>query len=378
MMHDFLANNRRDLIERCRAKVALRPGRAATAQQLENGVPLFLEQLIRTLRVEQTSEPMESRKISGPSGGGVSLSEISVSAAQHGRELLTLGFTVNQVVHDYGDLCQAITDLAYERDAPFLVDEFRTLNRCLDNAIADAVTEFSYQRDFSIADKQAIETNERLGFFAHELHNFLGSAIFAFTAAKVGNLSLSGATGSVLERSLLGMRDRIDYSLAEIGVTAGDVVQSQIFSVADFIVEVKYAADLAARSHGYVLTVSTVDARLAFRADRDLLFSAVQNLLQNAFKFTDLHAAVTLNAHAVADRILIDVKHYGGALPLGNNERMLLPFTQNGEDTTGLGLGLSVARRGVELNDGVLSVRDVPGTGCIFTISLPRHAVTET
>jgi hypothetical protein len=108
----------------------------------------------------------------------------------------------------------------------------------LDNAIADAVTEFSYQRDFSIADKQAIETNERLGFFAHELRNFLGSATLAFTAAKAGDLSLSGATGSVLERSLLGMRDRIDHSLAEIGVTAGNVVQSQLFPVADFIAEV--------------------------------------------------------------------------------------------------------------------------------------------
>jgi hypothetical protein len=36
----------------------------------------------------------------------------------HGRALLDLGFNVSQVVHDYGDLCQAITDLAYERDAP--------------------------------------------------------------------------------------------------------------------------------------------------------------------------------------------------------------------------------------------------------------------
>lgn len=61
MMHEFLANNRQALIERCRAKVAQRPARAATARQLQNGVPLFLEQLIRTLRVEQTDEPMDGR-----------------------------------------------------------------------------------------------------------------------------------------------------------------------------------------------------------------------------------------------------------------------------------------------------------------------------
>ncbi|CAE6862664.1 hypothetical protein R69776_08090 [Paraburkholderia nemoris] len=149
MMHVFLTNNRDALIERCRAKVAQRPAREATVQQLQNGVPLFLDQLIRTLRMEQTSQPMDSRKISGPSGGGASPSEVGKSAAEHGRELLTLGFSVDQVVHDYGDLCQAITDLAFERDAPFLIDEFRTLNRCLDNAIADAVTEFSVSAQFS-------------------------------------------------------------------------------------------------------------------------------------------------------------------------------------------------------------------------------------
>jgi signal transduction histidine kinase len=76
----------------------------------------------------------------------------------------------------------------------------------------------------------------------------------------------------------------------------------------------------------------------------------------------------------VSDRILIDVKDHCGGLPPGNAERMFLPFTQNGEDRTGLGLGLSIARRSVEANNGTLSVRDVPGTGCVFTISLPRYA----
>ncbi|WP_200822316.1 sensor histidine kinase [Caballeronia terrestris] len=376
MMHDFLANNRDTLIERCRAKVAQRPARAATAQQLQNGVPLFLDQLVRTLRVEQSSEPMNSRKISGPSGGGASLSEIGESAAQHGRQLLELGFSVDQVVHDYGDLCQAITDLAFERDAPFQIDEFRTLNRCLDNAIADAVTEFSYQRDSVIANNQALETNKRLGFLAHELRNFLGTATLAFTAAKTGNLNLSGATGAVLERSLFALRDLINDSLAEVRMTAGIAGPPQTFSVAEFVAEVKTAAELAAQARGCGFSVSAVDTRLAVSGDRDLLYSAVANLLQNAFKFTHLHTEVTLDAYAVSDRILIDVKDHCGGLPPGNAERMFLPFTQNGEDQSVLGLGLSIARRSVESSGGILSVRDVPGTGCVFTISLARYAVT--
>src|SRR5471030_3338465 len=221
MMYEFLINNRTDLAVRCREKVALRPGRIASEAQLRNGVPMFLDQLIRTLAIERTSTPMESRSISGPAGGGLALSEMGISAAQHGRELLTLGFSVDQVVHDYGDLCKAITDLAYERDAPFQVDEFRTLNRCLDNAIADAVTEFSYQRDHAVADQQAHTANEQAGFFAHELRNALGTATLAFAAAKAGGLSFSGATGSMLERSLTLLSDLIDNSLAEVRATAG-------------------------------------------------------------------------------------------------------------------------------------------------------------
>jgi hypothetical protein len=101
------------------------------------------------------------------------MSEVGAAAAQHGRELLQHGFTVDQVVHDYGYLCQAITDLAFELDAPTEIDEFRTLNRCLDNAIAGAVTEYSYQRDFIVADKEAYALNQRMGAYARESRNLL-------------------------------------------------------------------------------------------------------------------------------------------------------------------------------------------------------------
>jgi signal transduction histidine kinase len=376
MMHNFLTNNRDELILRCRDKVAMRPQRQATADQLRNGVPMFLDQLIRTLRTEQTQTPQNSRKISGPEGGiGPTLSEVGVTATTHGRELLTLGFSVDEVVHDYGDLCQSITDLAFERDAPFAVDEFRTLNRCLDNAIADAVTEFTYQRDFAVADKQASETNQRLGFLAHELRNALGNATMAYTAMKTGNMVVGGATGAVLERSLVTLRRLIDRSLAEVRITAGDSALYEMFSLANFITEVKNTAMLEAHARGCVLTVTLVDPLLAIDADRDLIAAALGNLLQNAFKYTHQHTEVTLSAYASADRIQIDVSDHCGGLAAGDAEAMFSPFEQRGKDKSGLGLGLSIAKKSVEANGGTLTVRDDPGTGCVFTISLPRHAL---
>jgi len=149
MLHEFLLVNRNDLIARCMAKVLLRPahGRisASPRPRLIHGIPEFIDQLIATLKLEQTATPLQSHRISGPAGGAHPVySDLSEAATLHGRELWLNGFSVDQVVHDYGDLCQAITELAYERKAGISIDEFRTLNRCLDNAIADAVTEFSY------------------------------------------------------------------------------------------------------------------------------------------------------------------------------------------------------------------------------------------
>jgi signal transduction histidine kinase len=373
MMYEFLLNNRSELEKRCRTKVQQRSGRSATEQELKTGIPMFLDQLIRTLLTEQSNKPLDSLKISGPSGGGAALSEVQTSAAQHGRALLYLGFSVDQVVHDYGDLCQAITDLAFERDAPFQVDEFRTLNRCLDNAIADAVTEFSYQRDSEIEAKRNTEAAEKLGYLAHELRNSLGSATLAFSAAKAGNLPLTGATGAILERSLTALRVLIDRSLAEAQSLGTPERQARIFSVGGFIDEIQAAGTLAAKVRGSQFTVGAVDQTIAINGNRELLFSAVWNLLQNAFKFTQVDTEVTLNAYPLADRIMIDIQDHCGGLSLDADTDMFLPFAQYAPDKTGVGLGLSIARECVEFDGGILSVQDIPGIGCIFTVSLPRH-----
>lgn len=373
-MRNFLTNNREELISRCKSKVARRPRRAATEQQLANGIPLFLDQLIQTFAAEEDDKPADSIRISGPSGGGSqALSEMGVAATAHGKELLKLGYTVDQVVHDYGDLCQAITDMAFERDAPFAVGEFRTLNRCLDNAIADAVTEFSYQRDTQIARQQSLDSTERVGFLAHELRNCLGTATLAIHALELGNMTVGGATGSVLKRSLAAMVALIDRALAEVRASVQE--QRQTFSVAAFIKDAETSAQLVAGAARCSFETASVDPLLAIHGNRELLLAALQNLLQNAFKFTHPHTTVALKAHALDDHVLIDVEDHCGGLPPGSASRMFEPFNQHSHDKSGLGLGLSIARQSVEADLGTLTARDVPGTGCVFTIRLPLHVL---
>jgi signal transduction histidine kinase len=109
--------------------------------------------------------------------------------------------------------------------------------------------------------------------------------------------------------------------------------------------------------------------------DREMLFSAVGNLLQNAFKFTRPGTEVTLAAYAAGERIRIEVTDQCGGLPVPASDDMFSAFKQNSDDRSGLGLGLAISRRAVEANLGTLEVRDLPGTGCIFTIDLPKKTL---
>jgi signal transduction histidine kinase len=374
VLHEFLAANRAELIERCAFKVTRRPMPKPANGEAEHGVPLFLDQLIQTLRMEQMADPMRSREVSGPSGGGPVPSEIGTTAARHGVELLEHGFTVGQVVHDYGDLCQAITDLALERTLAVEIDEFRTLNRCLDNAIAGAVSEFARESDRLAAEKDAQALNDRLGLLARELRDLIQTATRAVTAIKAGDVGLAGATGAVLDRSLVGLRTVVDRSLAGVRVMAGMPARRELISLTELIGEVQIAASLEARARGCRLVVSATGLGLAVDGDREMLSAALGNLLRKAFEFAQPDTEVSLAAYSSEDRVLIEVADHCGGRQAGHARRMLQPFTQDATDDASSGLGLAICRRSVAANHGSLRVRDVPDSGCVFTIDLPRHA----
>lgn len=360
MLHDFLASHRGDLIQRCRVKAQQRAEKA-DAPQLQHGIPVFLDQLIKTLKDEQMRYPL--------SKGVLLRADIGASASLHGKDMLSQGFSVNDVVHCYGDLCQSITDLAVESGTPFLATEFRTLNGCLDAAIAHAVSEFSYQNDFISADRHATDAEVRMDAFLDELRNLLGTASLAFSAAKSGGLSASGATGTILERSLQNISHLIDSMGSAEFANPSDVLN--VFALAPFIEEVRGTAELTAQAYGCTLVVQPVDPVLAVKGSRDLLYAALVSLLQNAAEYTLANTEISLVVYARADRIHIDIADHCGGLPPGGAKALL---TQNDTDSRS-GMGLPIARRFVAVSDGVLSVQDVPGVGCVMTISLPRYAV---
>ena len=356
MLFAFIDLNRDLIISRARDRVRSRPWPSVAPGELEHGVPLFLTQLSETLRLETTSAPF-------PAGA------IGATAARHGADLLRLGFTVSQVVHDYGDICQTVTALAVEQGAPITVEEFHTLNRCLDTAIAEAVTEHARVT----AETRSAEEIERLGHAAHELRDTLNTAILAFHALKRGAVAINGSTGAVLGRSLMTLREVIDTTLSEVRLAAGQRSHEGL-SVLAFIDEIAATALLHSEYRHIQFTVEPIDPALSIDGDPQLLTSAVMNLLHNAFKNTPSGGHVMLRARAEAGQLLIETEDECGGIPQSKGDLFQVFGDRRGNDRSGLGLGLSIARKAVRAHGGEIRVRNIPGKGCVFSVELPLAA----
>jgi signal transduction histidine kinase len=356
MLHEFIAMNREAIISRTSERVRTRLWPSVAPGELEHRVPLFLTQLSETLRLETTPGPFAR-------------DAIGATATRHGADLQRLGFTVSQVVHDYGDICQAITALALEQNAAITIEEFHTLNRCLDTAIAEAVTEHARVT----AQTRSGEELERLGHAAHELRDILNTALLGFQLVKQGTVPINGSTGAVLGRSLMSLREVIDRTLSEVRLAAGNQRRARL-SVVAFIDEIAATGMLHSEYRHIQFTVDPIDPALFVDADPQLLTSAVMNLLHNAFKNTPADGRVVLRAHADERRLLVEVEDECGGIPSSKGDLFQVFGDRRGSDRSGLGLGLSIARKAVRAHGGEILIRNMPGKGCVFVIEVPLAA----
>jgi len=357
MLEDFIAAHANAIVERTRQRLQGRVYPSLSPKELEYGVPLFLSQLVETLRLESTPAPFAADAIGS-------------AATRHGAELFEAGFNVSQVVHDYGDICQAITEIAIERHAAITVEEFHTLNRCLDTAIAEAVTEHARV----VERERTVRQTEHLGHAAHELRNMLNTATLAFQTLKRGDVAINGSTGAILGRSLIGMREVVGGALSEVRLAAGKQVRERL-PVTTLIDEIAATGALHSEYRQIEFSsVAAVDPDLAVDADPQLLASAVTNLLQNAFKYTPVGGHVSLHTYVSEGRLFIAVKDQCGGFSQ-DPTTAFQPFgDRRGIDRSGLGLGLSIARKAMRAHNGDIHIENMPGHGCVFTIDMPLAA----
>ena len=168
----------------------------------------------------------------------------------------------------------------------------------------------------------------------------------------------------------MGLRDLVESTLSEVRL-ASNQHRREALLVTPFLNGVAVAAGLQADSRGHSFVVDTGDPSWVVDGDAQLLSSAVMNLLNNALNFTHTGGQVALRALSRDGRLLIEVQDECGGIADSLGDPFQSFQQQRGPDRTGLGLGLSIARKAVRAHGGDIVVRNMPGTGCVFVIDLP-------
>lgn len=291
------------------------------------------------------------------------------SAARYGRELLRLGYTISQVVHLYGIVCQSVMETVTKMDFNIAGPEFRKFNMCFDDSIAAAVTEYEKSK----TDHSRREESEKLGFLVHELRNMVTSAHLSLQMIKKGVVGISGSTGGVLERSLNRMRELIDRTLNEVRMIGQSPTKTKLVRLINVTSEVE-AVILNEAAAKEIMIYIDINPNAEANTNPDDLFSAFSNIVQNAVKFTPQGGKVWIRSVQTENSEIIEVEDECGGLPEGKIDELFNAFVQGGEDRRGLGLGLAIAKRAIKAHGGDILVRDIAGKGCIFSIVLPRIA----
>ena len=210
----------------------------------------------------------------------------------------------------------------------------------------------------------------------HRIDCVLTGAMLTFDAISKGSVGLHGSTGTLHGHTLRRMRVLIDRTLAEVRLGAGANKRERV-AIAELLEEIEVVAMIEANDHDIKLSIDAGRADVVVEADQQILASVVANLVQDAFKYTRRNGRITVRAHTTGERVLIDVEDECGGLPPGKAEDLFLRFEQRSVDRSGLGLGLAISLQGARASSGEIRVRDLPGSGCMFTVDLPRAAPTH-
>lgn len=291
------------------------------------------------------------------------LPERSATACRHGRQRQQLSYSIERISRDFGSISDSVGEIAGREGLSFAADQYRIFNLCLDTAIGDAIEQ--YWKD--AVDEETRSTTERVGVFAHELRNALASARMSYSLLQTGQFGINSRTGEVLGRALARADMLVSRALLEVQVGGHIEAQRKPLRVADVLYSVR---DSMVLERGVVVVVEADDSVEA-DADERLLSSAVSNLVQNGVKFSRANGTVMVRSKLVEQAVCIEVEDECGGLSPGAEDEIFRPFVRKGLDRRGLGLGLTITKEAIEAQAGRLTVRNLPGKGCIFGARIP-------
>ncbi len=140
--------------------------------------------------------------------------------------------------------------------------------------------------------------------------------------------------------------------------------------LADLVRDVGELYEPLAEARGLSLRLS-IAGPARIHGDRDVLFQAVSNLLDNAVKYAPEGSAVSLDLSPAADEVQIVVADQGGGVPPELREKVLERFfrAESSRSTEGSGLGLSLVAAAAKLHGGRIALEDnAPGLRAVLSL----------
>jgi signal transduction histidine kinase len=354
-LSSLLANRRGDILERWTQRI----GREHADKELSRGelwdhLPHFFDEVLAVLRTEEGS------------GAEAAASNGSAASVAHGAQRLRVGFDLAQVIREYEILTECILDEVEAIGGSISTRGFRRVQALLAAGRAQAISAYVERRDLEMTRAHS----QHGAFIAHELRSPLMTAFLAVGALRKNERPEDQWALGVLTRNLNALRELIDQVLTADRLAGQIQLRRESFDLRAVLEEVIAEAQLAAQQRHVEIAMQAPEA-LRLSGDQRLLRSAVGNVLGNAVKFTHEGSAITVRAGRHDGGITIEVEDGCGGLPQGNAAQLFEPSVQRGKDRTGFGLGLAIVKQALEAHGGRVSVRNVPGKGCVFALHLP-------
>ncbi len=291
------------------------------------------------------------------------------TAREHGITRVRLGFDIAQLIHEFDVLRRVLIDTMRSKGGIELeLEQVARISDFIGDAIAQAVRAYVASRDY---ESRRVEA-EHIGFVTHELRNPLTNATMA--ARRLRKHPGDVRALEILDRSHARLRELMDRVLIHESLRAGHVeCQPEETTLGQLLEQASAAAHEVAKQKGLTLELRYhPDYKLM--VDINLTNSILQNILDNAVKYTDT-GTVFVSVDEGEENVVF---HVYDNCPGVTDEELSAVFVafhrgpqQHGKE--GTGLGLAIASSAAQAQGGSVAAKSMGKRGCHFWVTLPRR-----
>lgn len=341
-----------------------------TYTQLRDDLPRILGQMAEALEVNQPAPTHELLDIAQP----------------HGLVRFDQKYNINELLIEYHLLRRTVLEeVADQMGRPMEASELVGLNLGIDTAIRRGVTTFVEHQTQQL--KAAAELQSRyLSFLSHDLRGGLNGALLMIEVLKreiasEPRFSETLTDLDVMRRSILDTVSTMDRFLHAERFRKGKVqVALRSVNVNALLQELVSQGSYVAAEKKIKLETD-LGQSCSVMSDRDLLTMILQNLLNNAIKYT-AKGTVTLRARPAqagdAGGCRVSIADEGPGIAQERMKDLFSPFTR-GEThgQGGAGLGLSIAKQAAELLGASITIESTLGAGSTFHVDVPNSTARD-